>query len=190
MHRQLITKLLNEYSPEDLVEQEAKMKMLDFISREPDCFERSCQEGHFTGSCWLENFKGNAALLTHHKKFNDWLQLGGHADGDNDLLRVAQKEAREESGLSVEPVLDKIFDIGVHGSSPEEGTTRHYDVRFYLRAIENKPFVVSEESYNLKWVKQENELPNNIDVKRMFKKWEKLKKNNRTWRKKSYRFPA
>jgi 8-oxo-dGTP pyrophosphatase MutT (NUDIX family) len=165
--------LLNEYFPEDPTEQKDKAKMLDFISREPDCFERSCQEGHFTGSCWLENFDGSTALLTHHKKFNDWLQLGGHADGDSDLLRVSLKEAQEESGLPVVPVFNKIFDIGVHFIQLHEDTTQHchYDVRFYLRATEDKPFVVSEESHDLKWVEQEDQLPDNYDVRRMFRKW-------------------
>ncbi|MDR1208460.1 MAG: NUDIX hydrolase [Holosporales bacterium] len=177
MHRDFIRNLLDEYLPEYPTEQEDKAKMLGFISREPDCFKRSCQEGHFTGSCWLENFHGNAALLTHHKKFNGWLQLGGHADGDSNLLRVSLKEAEEESGLPVEPVSNKIFDIGVHLIQPHEDTTQHYhyDVRFYLRATEDKPFVVSEESHDLKWVERQDQLPDNRDVQRMFRKWKKLK---------------
>ncbi|MDR1234092.1 MAG: NUDIX hydrolase [Holosporales bacterium] len=179
MHRRFIASLLNEYVPGNPEEQENKSKMLDFLSRESNCFERSCQEGHFTGSCWLENFQENAALLTHHKKFKSWLQLGGHADGDSDLLRVAQKEALEESGLSVEPVINKIFDISVHfiPSYEDVGQHYHYDVRFYLRATEDKPFVVSEESYDLKWVNREDQLPDNPEVKRMFQKWRKLKES-------------
>ncbi|MDR1551809.1 MAG: NUDIX hydrolase [Holosporaceae bacterium] len=179
MHRGLITNLLNDYFPENMEEQANKIRMLDFLAVEPDCFERACQSGHFTASCWLENFNGNAALLTHHKKFKGWLQLGGHADGDNDLLRVALKEAEEESGLPVDPISDKIFDIGVHFIPPHEDTTQHYhyDVRFYLRATEDKPFTVSEESHALMWVKQENQLPDNLEVKRMFWKWKRLKDN-------------
>jgi hypothetical protein len=180
MHRHLITDLLKDYFAEDPAEQEDKAKMLDFISREPQCFERGCQDGHFTGSCWLEDFRGSAALLTHHKKFNEWLQLGGHADGDNDLLQVALKEAQEESGLPVEPVLNKIFDIGVHFIPPHEDTTQHYhyDVRFYLRATEDKPFTVSEESHDLKWIEREEQLPNNYCVQRMFRKWKNMKRKN------------
>ncbi|MDR1597697.1 MAG: NUDIX hydrolase [Holosporales bacterium] len=176
MHRNLITNLLNDYFPGNVEEQANKTRMLDFLATEPSCFERACQSGHFTASCWLENFYGNAALLTHHKKFNGWLQLGGHADGDNDLLRVAIKEAEEESGLSVEPVSDKIFDLGVH-FIPYEGATQHYhyDVRFYLRATEDKSFTVSEESHDLMWVERDNQLPDNVDVKRMFLKWKQLK---------------
>jgi 8-oxo-dGTP pyrophosphatase MutT (NUDIX family) len=177
MHRLLITKLLNDYFSENPVEREDKVKMLSFLERAPNCFERSCPEGHFTASGWLENFHGNAVLLTHHKKFNSWLQLGGHADGNQDLLRVSIKEAQEESGLPVEPVHRKIFDISVHFTPPYEDSIQHYhyDVRFYLRVTEDKPFVVSEESYNLMWVERESQLPDNYDVRRMFRKWKDLK---------------
>jgi 8-oxo-dGTP pyrophosphatase MutT (NUDIX family) len=176
MHRRLITNLLNDYFSDDPIEQEDKVKMLDFLNRKPNCFERSCQECHFTASCWLENFHGNAALLTLHKKFNGWLQLGGHADGDNDLLRVSIKEAQEESGLSVESVNCKIFDIGVHFIPPYKDIARHYhyDVCFYLRAIEDKPFVVSEESHDLMWIDRDDQPPDNYNVRRMFRKWKKL----------------
>ncbi|MDR1365415.1 MAG: hypothetical protein LBJ42_02410, partial [Holosporales bacterium] len=132
-----ILDLLNNYFPNDLMEREDKRKMLAFLAREPNCFERSCKEGHFTASCWIENVHGTAILLTHHKKFNAWLQLGGHADGDSDLLRVSLKEAFEESGLSVEPVNKNIFDVGVHSIPPYEDVHQHYhyDVKFHLRAI-------------------------------------------------------
>jgi hypothetical protein len=58
MHRNLTINLLNNHLTKDSVEQEAKTKMLNFITREPNCFERSCQEGHFTGGCWIESFHG------------------------------------------------------------------------------------------------------------------------------------
>jgi 8-oxo-dGTP pyrophosphatase MutT (NUDIX family) len=170
-----ILKLLNNYFPENPTEQENKIKMLDFLAREPNCFERSCKEGHFTASCWIENFYGTAILLTHHKKFNEWLQLGGHADGDNDLLKVSLKEAFEESGLSIEPISENIFYTGVHFIPPYKNTAPHYhyDVVFYLRATKDEPFVVSDESYDLKWMYEEDHLPHNQDVKRMFGKWRK-----------------
>ena len=38
--------------------------------------------------------------MTHHKKIGKWLQLGGHSDGEEDLLKVSQREAKEESGIN------------------------------------------------------------------------------------------
>ncbi|GHS93431.1 hypothetical protein AGMMS49949_06680 [Alphaproteobacteria bacterium] len=180
MHRHKTIDLLQRYVPEDPVELRDKQIMLEVLACEPYCFERSCLEGHFTASCWFENCKGNAALLTHHKKFGDWLQLGGHADGDSDLRRVSLKEAFEELGVSaLEFVQSEIFDIGVHFIPPFEDVPEHYhyDVRFYVRAIKDEDFVVSEESYALKWVflDEEESLPNNYALKRMFAKWKNLK---------------
>src|SRR5690606_26123820 len=63
--------------------------------REP--FRRERLAGHFTASCWLVDGAGARVLLTHHRKLGRWLQLGGHADGDRDLARVALREAEEES---------------------------------------------------------------------------------------------
>ena len=62
-------------------------------------FERSRLAGHFTAGVWLVSADGARILMTHHRKLERWLQLGGHADGDRDMAQVALKEAEEESGL-------------------------------------------------------------------------------------------
>ncbi len=85
-----------------------------FIDSHPDCFERSCQVGHITGSAWIVNRAGDRVLLTHHRKLGRWLQPGGHSDGDPDTLEVALREAREESGLDVRALDEAIFDLDVH----------------------------------------------------------------------------
>ncbi|MGH8077713.1 MAG: NUDIX hydrolase, partial [Lysobacter sp.] len=90
---------------------------------------------------------------THHRKLDRWLQLGGHADGDRDLARVALREAEEESGLdglSVDPAL---FDLDRHWI-PERGDVPghwHYDARYVVRAGVNESYVVSDESHALAW---------------------------------------
>jgi 8-oxo-dGTP pyrophosphatase MutT (NUDIX family) len=125
-----------------------------FIAEHPDCFERSLQVGHITGSAWVVDRERTHALLTHHRKLNKWLQLGGHADGDPDILRVALREAREESSLEeIRAVSESIFDIDIHviparGGEPEH---LHYDVRFLLEAERGAPLVASHESRSLAW---------------------------------------
>ena len=43
-------------------------------------------------------------LLIHHRKLDQWLPLGGHIELDEDPETAALREAKEESGLEVEPV--------------------------------------------------------------------------------------
>jgi len=125
----------------------------EFANAHTDCLERSCAPGHITGSSWLVDTTGRRVLLTHHRKLNKWLQLGGHADGDGDVARVALREAEEESGLSDLIVEPEIFDLDRHmiparGNEPAHW---HYDVRFVVRASRNDAFVVSSESHELAW---------------------------------------
>ncbi|GAP67480.1 hydrolase, nudix family protein [Mizugakiibacter sediminis] len=131
----------------------APPRFLEFARRQPRCFERSTREGHFTGSAWLVSADGERVLLTHHRKLDRWLQLGGHADGDADLGRVALREAEEESGLGALALEPGIFDLDRHriparGAEPEHW---HYDVRYVVRAGEDERFVVGAESHALAW---------------------------------------
>src|SRR5688500_13307290 len=70
-----------------------------FVRSTPAGFGRSHTLGHITGAAWLVDAEGRRVLLTHHRKLNKWLQLGGHADGEADVRAVALREAEEESGL-------------------------------------------------------------------------------------------
>jgi 8-oxo-dGTP pyrophosphatase MutT (NUDIX family) len=114
-------------------------------------------------------------LLTHHRKLGRWLQLGGHADGDEDALRVALREAREESGLDVAPVSSRLFDVDVH-EIPARGPDPvhlHYDLRFAIRAIASEAFRVSDESHALRWVSIDRirTLTEETSILRMAAKW-------------------
>jgi len=116
-------------------------------------YRRERLEGHFTASSWLVSGDGRRTLLTHHRKLGRWLHLGGHADGDEDLSRVALKEAEEESGLAGLSVEPQIYDLDRHWI-PEHGGVPghwHYDVRFVVYAGDSEEFAVSDESLDLAW---------------------------------------
>jgi len=117
-------------------------------------FLRERLAGHFTGSAWLVSTDGQRVLLTHHRKLDRWLQLGGHADGERDLAQVALKEAEEESGLTALVLEDgELFDIDKHWIPERKDVPGHwhYDARYVVRALGSEQFAISEESLALAW---------------------------------------
>lgn len=176
MYMQLQT-LLQHYYPKDGNEQKFKQQMIEFINKYTNtCFERSLEVGHFTGSSWLLNKNKNKALLMHHTKLDKWFQLGGHCDGDPDVLGVSIKESQEESGIvNIEPISNEIFDIDIH-LIPENKYNKahyHYDVRFLLYVTSDEEIVQNRESKELRWIdKDPKNLPTNTpSIIRMFNKW-------------------
>ncbi len=160
MHREPLLRLLNRFLAVHPGDRARLAPMLDFVRSHADCFSRSCPEGHVTGSAWILSPDHRSVLLTHHRKLDRWLQLGGHTDGDTDVFRAALREAREESGMQSFHALPDVpdplpLDVDVH-EIPARGAEPahlHFDVRFLLVAGP-EPFVVSWESHDLRWVER------------------------------------
>lgn len=175
MHRRLLKERIERYARIHADEEDTVARFLDFIDTNPRCFERDNWVGHITGSAWLVNAAHTHVLLTHHRKLEKWLQLGGHSDGDPETLTVALREASEESGLAVTPLLDEIFDLDVHEIPARELEPAHYhfDVRFLLCVQGNEAFAVSEESLDLAWVPINGLATYSVDesILRMYRKW-------------------
>lgn len=175
MHRNPLLKLLHDYGRNHPQETAVTHRLMAFVRAHPDCCQNSLTIGHVTGSAWVVNEAGSHVLLTHHRKLDRWLQLGGHADGEMDLLAVAWREAREESGIvAIEPVTAAVFDLDIH-PIPARGAVPahdHYDVRFAFRVNGPAAFRVSDESHALAWMPIA-ELTKTADesIGRMARKW-------------------
>jgi 8-oxo-dGTP pyrophosphatase MutT (NUDIX family) len=155
--REHVLALLQDHARHALDAHEAQMtqEMIRFVAAEPRCAERSLEVGHLTGSAWIVDPSRRRTLLTHHRKLGKWLQLGGHADGELDLLAVALREATEESGLTRLRVLSPaLFDVDRHWIPPRKAESGHwhYDLRFLLEADPAEPLVVTDESHDLAWI--------------------------------------
>ena len=146
-------RLLTDYCDRWPAEAATVGRFLELLDDPEDPFLRERLAGHFTASAWLVDRAGARVLLTHHRKLDRWLQLGGHADGVRDFARVALTEAEEESGLADLSVAPGIFDLDAHEIPEHKGVPAHvhYDVRFIVRANGNEDFVVSDESHALAW---------------------------------------
>ena len=174
--REELVRQLREYASRWPDEAAAVARFAAYIAATPRCFERGLAAGHVTGSAWLVNRAGTHVLLTHHRKLGMWVQLGGHADGDGDLLRVARREAEEESGLAgIVPLGPGIFDIDVHRipARGAEAEHLHWDVRHAFRAAGSEAYRVSEESHDLAWVeiRSLSALTAEESMLRMARKW-------------------
>ncbi|MGG6242080.1 NUDIX hydrolase [Nodosilinea sp. AN01ver1] len=151
---QICAQAIASHSPFDPAEAESIAATLAFLGKSDRCWPRDNYVGHLTASAWVVNTAKSHVLLTHHRKFNRWLQVGGHVDaGDESLLAAALREAREESGIqAIEPLQTTIFDIGHHPiNTAKEPPHVHYDIRFLLVA-KSMAYIVSEESNDLAWV--------------------------------------
>ena len=178
MYRSQLLTLLNEYQP-SLEEIDSKERLINFIKNNSNCFERTLKEGHITGSAWLVNKNKDKALLLHHRKLNIWVQPGGHADGNSDVLQVALNEAKEESGIdNIKAIKEEIFDIDIHliPASVKEETHFHYDIRFLLQVEGDEQVKMNSESKNFMWIDKNNPQYNGDDrsVVRLIEKWQKL----------------
>lgn len=176
MHRSNLLTLLEHYVPQSLEQEQVRQRVIDFVHAHPDCFERSLQIGHITASAFVLNANGTHVLLMHHAKLDAWMQLGGHCDGNSDVLAVAIKEAQEESGIDhIVPVSPAIFDIDIHRipARPGEPEHDHYDIRFLLRVASNEEFRQNSESKELRWVEKNlSNLPQiEESVMRMVRAW-------------------
>jgi 8-oxo-dGTP pyrophosphatase MutT (NUDIX family) len=179
VHRNQLLELLATYAEKHPAEKACSNQIIEFVGQYETCFNRELLVGHMTGSAWIVNRAGTHTLLTHHKKLNKWLQPGGHADGDSDILQVAKREADEESGLiSLKIETDQIFDIDIHQipARAHELQHLHHDIRFVFRAAESEDFIVSEESHDLAWVEitRLEEYNSEESVRRMAQKWLKV----------------
>jgi 8-oxo-dGTP pyrophosphatase MutT (NUDIX family) len=177
MHRNNLLKQLHAYYGKWPDEAAMASRLIAFIKSHSNCFERSLSVGHITGSAWVVNRAGTHVLLTHHKKLNMWLQLGGHADGNSDILDAAKREAVEESGLNdLETVSPEIFDIDIHliPARKPEPAHYHHDIRFAFRAMGSEDYIVSDESHDLEWVEIRRlaEVTTEKSMLRMAKKWQ------------------
>jgi 8-oxo-dGTP pyrophosphatase MutT (NUDIX family) len=154
LDREYLIRGLKKYNSAFVEENLFVPQFLELLNH-PDAFQRHHLPGHVTGSSWILDQSKQHVLLVHHGTLNKWLQPGGHADGEEDVLNVALREAQEETGLKKFKLLrEEIFDLDIHpiparGNFPDH---LHYDIRFLFEADKNEQIIVSDESHDVAWL--------------------------------------
>ncbi len=171
MHRRPLLNLLECYRHAFPAEAGVVDRIVALVEAHADCFERTCRPGHITGAAWIVSADRRRCLLTHHRKLDRWLQLGGHADGQTQVEEVALREAREESGMmgfDIVPIAGALrpLDLDVHtiparydaAGQMIEDAHEHHDVRFLLVAHAGQVAAASDESHEIGWFTSEEVL--------------------------------
>ena len=141
-------------------EETEKRLMLAYLERFSDLLTRENEMAHFTASCWIVNPARDKVLLAYHNLYHSWAWLGGHADGDGDLRRVALREAQEESGLTQARILGEgIFSLEILGVDGHVrrgryvGTHLHLNVTYLLEADDRLPIRAKpDENSAVRWM--------------------------------------
>ncbi|GAA4808025.1 NUDIX hydrolase [Nocardioides caeni] len=147
-------RVLRAWQAPDDVEEGLRRRYVDHLESTPDGMWRSSYPDHVTGGALVIDASGEQVLLNLHRKAGRWFHFGGHAeDQDPTLFAVAQREAREESGLDglhfhPDPVQLDLHTVPFCG---DRGEVDHLDVRYVARTDATARAVVSEESLAVRW---------------------------------------
>ncbi|MFN2495242.1 MAG: NUDIX hydrolase [Pseudonocardiaceae bacterium] len=146
-------RVLSAWEPVELGQQALRQAFLGFLAARPDGCARSCTPGHLTASAVVLSPDGEHVLLTLHPRIGRWVQLGGHCEEhDPGLAAAALREAAEESGIDGLEIDPEPLHLDVHPITCSLGVpTRHFDVRFLLRAPAGATPARSAESVDLAW---------------------------------------
>jgi 8-oxo-dGTP pyrophosphatase MutT (NUDIX family) len=173
--RKELTHSLERYRTDFQEELRFVTQFLELL-QSPRSFHRDHLPGHITASAWIIDENKTHTLLLRHAKLNKWLQPGGHADGDENILNVATREVNEETGLTnLALLVPGIFDLDIHPIPARKDFPEHlhYDIRFAFIASQQDELKISDESHDLKWVKL-TEVPEitqqNLSILRMIEK--------------------
>ena len=151
---------IEKYLPYNEQEEVDKRIMLKYIEDFDDVLTRDNEYGHFTSTAFILNKQRTKILMIYHNIYKSWAWVGGHSDGDSNLLNVAIKEAKEETGLkSVIPILDNIYSLeiltvnGHFKRGKYVGSHVHLNITYLLEADEKEEVRIKEdENSGVKWI--------------------------------------
>jgi len=152
--------LIKDYTPCCLQEEVDKELIEHCISKFEDVLTRANRFAHITSSGFIVNKTKDKVLMVHHNIYNSWSWTGGHADGEEDLLGVAIKEAIEETGVkNIQPLTPQISSLDIlpvqaHIKNGNYISAHlHLSIAYLVQADENQPLIIkADENSSVKWI--------------------------------------
>ena len=151
--------ILKKYKPHN--EQEAcdKAEIIRRLEKSEELFGRDNISAHFTASAWVVNQDRTKVLMAYHNLYDSWAWLGGHADGEKDLLKVDIKEVKEESGLTnVKPISEEVYSLEIlavagHCKKGKYVPSHlHLNITYLLEADDREPLKIKpDENSQVGW---------------------------------------
>lgn len=166
MNRQKLVSQIRRYVPYNEQEEADKALILKWIEKNDDAFLRDNVVAHMTASAWVVDKDRSKVLMVYHNIYHSWSWLGGHADGETDLLAVAIREVKEEAGISdVRPVSEEIFSLesltvdGHVKKGRYVSSHLHLNVTYLLEADEAEVLRIKpDENSGVRWFSLEEAL--------------------------------
>ena len=147
------------FAPWNEQEEADRRQILADMDAFPNLLTRENATAHFTASCWIVNPDRTKALMAYHNLYQSWAWLGGHADGESDLLSVALREANEESGVLAVPVSPEIFSLEILHVAPHVKRGKfvcahlHLNATYLLEADDQAPIRCKpDENSAVRWL--------------------------------------
>lgn len=187
MSRQELMEQIANYIPYNEQEERDQNLILNWIEEQENAFSRENKMAHMTASAWVVNPERSEVLMVYHNIYDSWSWLGGHADGETDLLSVALREVKEEAGISkVRPVSEDIFSLesltvdGHVKKGTYVSSHLHLNATYLLEAdSEEAVSIKADENSGVAWFSSEEALERSTEpwfVKRVYTKLiEKMK---------------
>lgn len=152
---------IQNFKPSNDQEANDQKIILNYIEAfEANILTRDNQIAHLTSSGLILNPAMDKVLMIHHNIYKTWAWTGGHADGDTDMLEVAVKEAKEETGaVDIVPLTTEMLSIDIipvygHMKNGKYVSSHlHLNTAYVLIADENENLTINtEETSDVTWV--------------------------------------
>lgn len=151
--------VIHNYTPKSKEEEKYKEIFLYSMDYFNDILTRHNPIVHLTSSAFIVNNKFDRALMVYHNIYNSWSWTGGHVDGETDFLKVAIKEAKEETGILVKPItpiplsIDVLSVIGHFKKGEYIAPHLHLSIAYGALGDEDEVTMVKkDENSAVKWI--------------------------------------